>query len=116
MSIFFRKWVFSENQIYLDNCVTYLSGCRGLSNLKDQFLTHLRLVKGYLALTYFIKYEYIGVPKDDLDDLFCNFKYLTSGPFRRPITADSSKKKKLQVISHIAYERFWSINGNKGVK
>ena len=43
-------------------------------------------------------------------------RYLTSEPFRRPITADFSKKKKLQVISHIAYEEFWSINRHKGVE
>ena len=42
----------------------------------------------YLAFTYFIKYQYIGVPGDDLDDLFWNFEYLTPGPFRRPLSAD----------------------------
>ena len=57
------------------------------------FLTHSRLVKGYLALTYFIMYQYIGVPWDALDDLFWNFEYLTPWPFRRPMTADFSTKK-----------------------
>ena len=45
-------------------------------------------LKGYLALTYFIKYQYIGEPWDALDDLLWNFEYLTSVPFCRPITAD----------------------------
>ena len=80
--------------------MTYLSGHGRLSNLKVQFLTHSRLIKGYLALTYFIKYQYIGVPLDDLDDLFWNFEYLTSGPFRRPITANFSKKKNTGHLTH----------------
>ena len=63
--------------------VTYLSGWAGLSNLKAQFLTHLRIIKEYLAFTYFIKHQYIGVPRDALDDLFWNFEYLTSGTFGR---------------------------------
>ena len=31
--------------------------------------------------------------RDDLDDLFWNFEYLTPGPFRRPLSADFSKTK-----------------------
>ena len=50
--------------------VTHLRGHHRLPNVKVKFLTHLRLVKGYLAFTYFIKYQYIGVPWDALDDLF----------------------------------------------
>ena len=42
----------------------------GPSNLKVKFVTHLRLIKRYLAFTYFIKHQYIGVPWDALDDLF----------------------------------------------
>ena len=72
--------------------MTHLSQFAGPSNLKVQFLTHSRLVKGYLEFTYFIKYQYIGVPRDALDDLFLNFEYLTSWPFRRPITVNFSKK------------------------
>ena len=34
---------------------------------------------------------HIGVPGDDLDDLFWNFEYLTPGLFRRPFSADFSK-------------------------
>ena len=73
--------------------VMHLSSCDGLSNLKVQFLTHLRLVKGYLAFTYFIKYKYIGVPWYALDDLFWNFVYLSPGPFGRPLSVDFSKKR-----------------------
>ena len=72
--------------------MTHLSGCSGPSNLKVQFLTHSRLIKGYLAFTYLINYQYIGVPWDALDDLFWNFEYLTPGPFGRPLSADFSKK------------------------
>ena len=63
------------------------------SNLKVQFLTHSMLVLGYLAFTYFIKYQYIGVPWDDLDDLLWNFEYVTPGLFRRPLSEDFSKTK-----------------------
>ena len=51
----------------------HLSSCCGPSNLKVQFLTHSRPVKCYLVFTYFIKYQYIGVPWDAVDDLFWNF-------------------------------------------
>ena len=72
--------------------MTHLSGRGGPSNLKVQFLTHLRLVKGYLAFTYFIKYQYLGVPWDTLDDLFWNFEYLTSGSFGRLLNEVFQKK------------------------
>ena len=96
---------------------THLSCCGGPSNLKVQFLTHSRLVKGYLAFTYFIKYQYIGVPWDALDDLFWNFEYLTPVPFGRLLSADfPPPPKKIQVMSHIGHEEFWTINKYKGVK
>ena len=37
---------------------------------QDSILTHLRPVKGYLAFTYFIKNQSIGMPWDTLDYLF----------------------------------------------
>ena len=73
--------------------VTHLSSHGRPSNLKVQFMTHSRLVKGYLAFTYFIKYQYIGVPWDALDVIFWNFEYLTPGPFGRLLSADFSKTK-----------------------
>ena len=57
-----------------------------MSKIKVQFLTHSRLVKGYMALTYFIKYQYIGVSWVALDYLFWNFEYLAPWPFRRPLS------------------------------
>ena len=80
--------------------MTHLSGHGRLSNLMVQFFIHLRLVKGYLGFTYFIKYQYIIVPWDALDDLFWNFEYLIPWPFRRLLSADFSKER-LQVMSHI---------------
>ena len=68
--------------------MTHLWSHDGPSNLKVQFLTHSRLVKGYLAFPYFIKYQFIGVPWDALGDLFWNFKYLTPGPFGRLLSAN----------------------------
>ena len=61
---------------------------------------HSRLVKGYLASTYFIKYQYIGVPWDDLDHLFWNFEYLTPWPFHRPLSDNFSKKKVETHVTH----------------
>ena len=55
----------------------------------DTFEVRLRLP----AFAYFIKYQYIGVPGDYLDDLFWNFEYVTPGPFRRLLSADFSKTK-----------------------
>ena len=72
--------------------MTHSSSHGGPSNFKVQFLTHLRLIKGYLAFTDFIKYQHIGMPWDALDDLFWNFEYLTPGLFGRPLSADFSKK------------------------
>ena len=95
---------------------THLSGRGRPSNLKVQFLTHSRPIKGYLAFTYFIKYQYKGVPGDDLDDLFWNFEYLTPGLFGRLLSTDFSATKILQVMSHIGYEEFWPINRSKGAK
>ena len=60
---------------------THLSGSHGPPNLKVQFLTHSRPVKGYPAFT---------VPWDTLDDLLWNFEYLTSRLFGRPLTANFS--------------------------
>ena len=64
-------------------------------NLKVQFLTHSRLVKGYLALTYFIKYQYIGMPGDNLDDLFV---ILNIWAILQARTADFSKNKKISAL------------------
>ena len=61
---------------------------QGPFNVKVQFLTHSRPIKGYLALTYFTKYQSIGLPWDILDDLFWNFEYLTSDLFGRPLSAN----------------------------
>ena len=55
----------------------------------DTFKAGLRVPSIHL----FIKYQYIGVRGDDLDDLFWNFEYLTPGPFRRLLSADFSKTK-----------------------
>ena len=76
-----------------DRLMTHLWSGDGPSNLKVQYLTHSRLVVGYLAFTYFIKYQFIGVPGDNLDDLFWNFVYLTPGLFCRLISANFSKTK-----------------------
>ena len=78
----------------------HLSGRQGPSNLKVQFLTHLRLFKGYLAFTYFIKNQSIDVPWDALDYLFWKFEYLTSGMFGRPLTANFSKIKNCLPFTH----------------
>ena len=40
----------------------HLSGCSGLSNLRVRFFDHCGAVKGYLALTYWIKNQSTGVP------------------------------------------------------
>ena len=44
------------------------------------------------------------------------FKYLTSGPFGRLLTANFSKTKRFRQPSHIGYEEFWPIIRHKGVK
>ena len=66
-------------------------------------MTHLGPVKGYLASTYFIKNQSIGVPWGTLHDLFRNFEFVTSGPFARPLTANFSKKKNWS-ITHWLWE------------
>ena len=73
--------------------VMHLSGHQAPLNLRVQFLTHSRPIKDYLTLTYFIKNQSIGVPRDALDDLFWNFEYLTSGSFGRLLTVNFFKTK-----------------------
>ena len=78
-----------------------------------QIFDTFKAVKGYLAFTYLINYQYIGVPWDAPDDLFWNFEYLTSWLFGMQLTA--ALKKVLQ-LSDIGYKEFWPINKYKCVK
>ena len=52
------------------------------------FLTHLRQLRGYSALTDFIKHQSIGAPQGPLHTLVWIFEYVTDWPFRRPLSVD----------------------------
>ena len=52
------------------------------------FLTHLRQLRGYSALSDFIKHQSIGAPKGPLHTLVCIFQYVTDWPFRRPLSVN----------------------------
>ena len=52
------------------------------------FLTHLWQLRGYSALTDFIKHQSIGVPQGPLHTLVCIFEYVTDWPFRRPLSVN----------------------------
>ena len=71
----------------------------------DTFEARLR-VPSNLAFTYFIKYQYIGVPGDGLDDLFWNFEYLTPGPFGRLLSDDFAKTKMCRAAHALAMRTF----------
>ena len=76
----------------------------GASNPKVPFFggfsTHLRQLRGYSALTDFIKYQSIGAPQGPLHTLVWIFEYVTDWPFRRPLSVnflrflDISKKSR----------------------
>ena len=52
------------------------------------FLTHLRQLRRYSALTDFIKHQSRGAPQGSLDTLVCIFEYVTDWPFCRPLSVD----------------------------
>ena len=90
--------------------VPFLGGCKTLGgsgralNLKvlllGGFSTHLRQLRGYSALTDFIKHQSIGAPQGPLPTLVCIFEYVTDWSFRRPLSVnflrflDISKKSR----------------------
>ena len=69
-----------------------LGGSGGASNPKvphlGGFSTHLRQLRGYLALTDFIKHQSIGAPQGPLHTLVWIFEYVTDWSFRRPLSVD----------------------------
>ena len=69
-----------------------LGGSGRASNLKvpllSGFLTHLRQLRGYSALTDFIKHQSIGAPQGPLHTFVCIFEYVTDWLFRRPLSVD----------------------------
>ena len=78
--------------------VPFSGGCKTLGssgralNLKvpllGGFLTHLRQLRGYSALTDFIKHQSIGGPQGPLHTLICIFEYVTDWPFRRLLSVN----------------------------
>ena len=52
------------------------------------FSTHLRQLRGYSALTDFIRHQSIGAPQGPLHTLVCIFEYVTDWPFCRPLSVD----------------------------
>ena len=62
-----------------------------------------------MALTYFIKYEYIGVTWDAFDDVFWNFEYPAPGLFGRPLSANFEKIKSVRDVM----DRLWEILAHK---
>ena len=52
------------------------------------FSTHLQQLRGYSALTDFIKHQSIGAPQGPLHTLVWIFEYVTDWPFRRPLSVD----------------------------
>ena len=69
-----------------------LGGSGGSSNPKvlhfSRFSTHLRQLRGYSALTDFIKHQSIGAPQGPLHTLVWIFEYVTDWLFRRPLSVD----------------------------
>ena len=69
-----------------------LGGSGGASNLKvpllGGFSTHLRQLRGYSALTDFIKHQSIGAPQGPLHTLVWIFEYVTNWLFRRSLSVD----------------------------
>ena len=76
---------------FLGGCET-LRGSGGALNPKVPFFggfsTHLRQLRGYSALTDFIKHQSIGAPQGPLHTLVCIFEYVTDWPFRRPLSVN----------------------------
>ena len=78
--------------------VPFLGGCKTLGGsgrasnpkvlLLGGFSTHLQQLRGYSALTDFIKHQSIGAPQGPLHTLVCIFEYVTDWPFRRPLSVD----------------------------
>ena len=69
-----------------------LGGSGGASNPKvpllGGFLTHLRQLRGYSALTDFIKHQSIGAPQGPLHTLVWIFEYVTDWSFCRPLSVN----------------------------
>ena len=69
-----------------------LGGSGGASNPKvlhlGGFSAHLQQLRGYSALTDFIKHQSIGAPQGPLHTLVWIFEYVTDWPFRRPLSVD----------------------------
>ena len=78
--------------------VPFLGGCKTLGgsgralNLKvpllGGFLTHLRQLRGYSALTDFIKHQSIGAPQGPLHTLVWIFEYVTDWLFCRLLSVN----------------------------
>ena len=74
--------------------VPFLVGCDTLGafgralNMKVVFLTHLRQLRGYSALTDLVKNQSTGVDWGTLHTLVWIFEYVTNWPFAGALSAD----------------------------